>query len=114
MQELRHKIPFHCIIIGPTNCGKTQYLVEKLCGPFKGVFDFDFLICPTYAYNKTYYGFAKGDKDFLVATPSADSEDENNQLLQDASTLLRTSNYDKKNKNVTVLNNWMNKIGTCN
>ena len=34
MQELRDKIPFHCIITGPTNCGKMQYLVEKLRGPF--------------------------------------------------------------------------------
>ena len=65
MEELREKIPFHCIIVGPTR-GKTQYLIEKLRGPFKVLFDFIVLVCPTYAYNKTY-GFGKGDKRFIVA-----------------------------------------------
>ena len=92
MEELRDKITFHCIITGPTNCGKTQYLAEKLRGPFKGVFDFIFLICPTYAYNKTYYNFAQGDKHFLVAVPSADSEAEINQLLGDANDVFAGAN----------------------
>ena len=92
MQELRDKISFHCIIVGPTNCGKTQYLVEKLRGPFKSVFDFTFLICPTYVYNKTYHGFAKGDKRFIIATPKADSEDEINQMLDHSSTLFAGTN----------------------
>ena len=92
MQELHDKSPFHCIIVGTTNCGKTQYLVEKLRGPFKGVFDFIFLVCTTYAYNKTYHGFAKGDKDFFVASPKADSEDEINQLLDDSSNLFAGTN----------------------
>ena len=39
MDELREKIPFHCIIVGPSNFGKTQFLVEKLRGPFKNVFE---------------------------------------------------------------------------
>ena len=38
MEEL--KVPFHCIITGPTNCGKTKYLIEQLRGPFKNVFDY--------------------------------------------------------------------------
>ena len=92
MEELRDKIPFHCIIVGPTNCGKTQYLVEKLRGLFKGVFDFIFLICPTYAYNKRYYNFAQGDKHFLVAASSADSEADINQLLGDANNLFTNTN----------------------
>ena len=32
MEDLRDKIPFHCIITGPTNCGKTKYLIEQLRG----------------------------------------------------------------------------------
>ena len=28
MEEL--KVEFHCIITGPTNCGKTKYLIEQL------------------------------------------------------------------------------------
>ena len=50
MEEL--KVPFHCIITVPTNCGKTKYLIEQLIenlrGPFKNVFDYIILICPTY------------------------------------------------------------------
>ena len=46
MEEL--KVPFHCIITDPTNCGKTKYLIEQLREPFKNVFDHIILICPTY------------------------------------------------------------------
>ena len=28
MESLQEKIPFHCIITGPTNCGKTHYLIQ--------------------------------------------------------------------------------------
>ena len=45
MEEL--KVPFHCIITGPLNCGKTKYLIELLRGPFKNVFDFIILIIKT-------------------------------------------------------------------
>ena len=32
------KIPFDALIVGPTNCGKTKYIVNQLCGPFRGKF----------------------------------------------------------------------------
>ena len=69
MNELKDMIPFNCIITGPTNCGKTQYIVEQLRGHYRQVFDYIVLICPTYAHNKTYRGFAKGDERFFVLSP---------------------------------------------
>ena len=50
-------IPFNALIVGPTNSGKTQFLVNQLCGPFNGKFDYIVLICPTFAYNRTLYFF---------------------------------------------------------
>ena len=81
MDELIHKTPFHCIITGPTNCGKTEYLVSKLRGSFRRVFEYIILICPTYIHNKTYRGFAHGDKRFFVFCPNDDEEIQ--ELLQD-------------------------------
>ena len=75
------KVPFHCTITGPTNCGKTKYLIEQLRGPFKNVFDYIILICPTYDRNKTYHGFAKNDKHFLVLMPDASNQAEIEELL---------------------------------
>ena len=76
MESLKSKVPFHCLITGPTNCGKTQYLVDLLRGSFRHVFDFIVLICPTFATNKTYEGFANLDKCFFVMMPNAsESED---------------------------------------
>ena len=92
MQELRDKTPFHCIITGPTNCGKTKFLVDQLRGPFRHVFEYIVLICPTFARNRTYHGFAKGDKRFLALSPDASNGDEINELLTHAADLLSGSN----------------------
>lgn len=92
MNGLRYKVPFNCIITGPTNCGKTKYLIEQLRGPFKKVFEYIVLICPTYAYNKTYHGFARGDKRFFVSSPDASNTDEINELLKDVSELFSGTN----------------------
>ena len=81
MNELKDMIPFNCIITGPTNCGKTQYLVEQLRGHYRGVFDYIVLVCPTYAHNKTYRDFGKGDKRFFVLSPNSSDQDEINELL---------------------------------
>ena len=85
MKELRDKIPFHMIITGPTNCGKTKYLIEQLRGPFRKVFEYIVLICPTYAKNRTYHGFARGDKRFFVLSPDSSNSDEIDSLLTDVS-----------------------------
>ena len=44
-------IPFNALIVGPTNSDKTQFLVNQLCAPFNGKFDYIVLNCPTFAYN---------------------------------------------------------------
>ena len=59
-------IPFNVLIVRPTNSGKTQFLVNQLCGPFCGKFDYVVLICPTFAYNKTLHRFAERDPRLYV------------------------------------------------
>ena len=90
MDELIRKTPFHCIITGPTNCGKTEYLVSKLRGSFRRVFEYIILICPTYIHNETYRGFAQGDKRFFVFCPQDDEEIQ--QLLQDCKIVFSNTN----------------------
>ena len=92
MNELRDKIPFNMIITGPTNCGKTEYLIEKLRGPFRKVFEYIVLICPTYAKNRTYRGFAQGDKRFFILSPDSSNSDEINDLLSAMSDLFSGTN----------------------
>ena len=60
------KFPFNALIVGPTNSGKTQFLVNQLQGPFRGKFDYIMLICPTFAYNKSLFRLAERDPRFSV------------------------------------------------
>ena len=80
MEELKDKIPFNCIITGPTNCGKTKFLINKLRTSFRDIFEYIVLICPTYIHNEMYKGFARNDKRFVVLVPE-NNEDEINDLL---------------------------------
>jgi len=48
------KIPFNALIVGPTNSGKSRFVVDQIYGPFRFKFDYIVLICPTFAHNKTY------------------------------------------------------------
>ena len=60
------KIPFNVLIAGPTNSGKTQFLVNQLCAPFNGKFDYIVLICPTFAYNRMLYQVGERDPRLYV------------------------------------------------
>ena len=59
-------IPFNALIVGQTNSGKTQFLVNQLCGTFRGKFDYVVLICPTFAYNKLFTASLREIRDFLL------------------------------------------------
>ena len=40
------KLPFNALIVGPTNSGKTQYLINQLRGPFRGKLTTSFSFVP--------------------------------------------------------------------
>ena len=46
--------PFNMIITGPTACGKTEFLMWLLTGPYFKKFEYVILICPTFQNNKAY------------------------------------------------------------
>ena len=53
--------PFNMMIVGMTGCGKTYYLLNLLEKEYFGHFEYIFLICPTYNWNKTYQEWAHKD-----------------------------------------------------
>jgi len=62
------KIPFNALIVGPTNSGKSRFVVDQLYGPFHFKFDNIVLICPTFAHNKTYHRIGENDPRMSVIT----------------------------------------------
>ena len=91
----RIPIPLHALITGPTNCGKTQFVVDQLRGPFRGLFSVIILICPTSAVNDTYRSFAKGDKGFFCMSPNASTSEEVDQCFKIVHNLFHDNKRDK-------------------
>jgi len=60
------KIPFNALTVGPTNSGKSRFVVDQIYGLFRFKFDYIFLICPTFAYNKTYLRIGENDPRMFV------------------------------------------------
>ena len=70
------KLPFNALIVGPTNSGKTQYLLTQLRGPFRGKVDYIVLLCPIFVKNMTYEGFVDRDPHiFVIACLQHEIED---------------------------------------
>lgn len=46
--------PHSAIITGPTSCGKTEFILDLLEGPYRGVFEHIVIACPSVRYNETY------------------------------------------------------------
>ena len=65
--------PFNMIIVGMTVCGKTKYLLDFLEKEYKNYFEYIFLICPTFEWNKTYENW-KYDKDENFITIPCDQD----------------------------------------
>jgi len=55
------KIPFNFLIVGPTNSGKSRFVVDQIYSTFRFKFDYIILICPTFAHNKTYHRIGEND-----------------------------------------------------
>ena len=55
------KIPFNALIVGPTNSGKSRFVVDQIYSPFYFKFDYIVLICPTFTHNKTYHRLGEND-----------------------------------------------------
>jgi hypothetical protein len=84
------KTPFNMIILGMTGCGKTYHLLEMLENDYKNHFDYIFLICPTYEWNKTYQDWKyNGDKDFIVMPCK---QDDVNKCLEYVSQFAKRTN----------------------
>ena len=65
MDPLVDSIPFNMLIVGPTNSGKSQFVVDQIFDKFRGKFDFIVLICPTFAHNKTFFRIGLKDPHFF-------------------------------------------------
>ena len=57
------KKPFNMIIVRMTACAKTKYLLDFLENEYKNYFEYIFLVCPIFEWNKTYENCEWCDKD---------------------------------------------------
>jgi len=81
--------PHAAIICGQTGCGKTAFALDLLdpkSGPYRGVFESVFILCPTLSHNQTYLSrswlWAAGSGVFMV-----DPKDRLHELIRALSKL---------------------------
>ena len=73
--------PFNMMIVGMTGCGKTHYLLNMLVEEYFGHFDYIFLICPTYNWNKTYQEWIYKDGEKFYPLPCDQNSVENTSWI---------------------------------
>ncbi len=69
MNETYVETPFNMMIVGMTGCGKTYYLLEMIERECFRHFEYIFLICPTYNWNKTYQEWEYKDSQRFYPIP---------------------------------------------
>ncbi len=69
MSEQTLQTPFNMMIVGMTGCGKTHYLLNMLEEEYFNHFEYIFLICPTYNWNKTYQKWTYKDCEHFYPIP---------------------------------------------
>jgi len=62
------KIAFNPLIVGPTNSGKSSFVVDQLYNTFLFKFDYIVLICPTFVHNNTNSQIGENDPRMFVRT----------------------------------------------
>ena len=77
---MKFETPLNMIIVGVTGCGKIHYLLKMLENDYKGHFEYIFLICPTYLWNKTYQEWKY--KDYKKFFPIPCDQDEVEKFLK--------------------------------
>ncbi len=70
MSEQTLQTPFNMMIVGMTGCGKTYYLLNMLEEEYFGHFEYIFLSCPTFIWNKTYQEWTHKDCEYFVVIQS--------------------------------------------
>lgn len=58
--------PSNALIVGPTNPGKTQFLMNLLCGSFYGRFDYVVLLCPHSLITKSFTATLRCPRLFVI------------------------------------------------
>ena len=96
--------PFNMLIVGPTYCGKTYYLLEMLERDYKKVFDHIILICPTILRNKTYRKWKYfHDSDLIVLPVKHDEVDQTLQYVIDTYKGDPNEDEEVKERNLIIL-----------
>lgn len=75
--------PFNMLISGISNCGKTFFTLQLLLNEFRNKFDYIFIICPTFPFNKTYQRkFILSDPDIYPIVINDNLNDTLNKVIE--------------------------------